>query len=136
MANVTTSQIVLNGERNAIVRLTNFSDGTDETDVLKVDATKTGPLGAVTKGKTIYPGTGLCVRRIWYDINGMTVRVLWKGAPSADMLVLSGFGDMNLGEFSGLIVPADVSSATGSISVSTVGAMAGSAYSLILFLNK
>lgn len=136
MANVTTSQIILSGERDALVRLTCFSDGTNENDVLKIDATKTGPLGNTTMGKTVYPGTNLCVRRVWYDVNGMTVRLLWRGAPSADMLLLSGFQDMDLRQFGGLGVPADVSGATGSISVTTVGAMPGSAYSIILALTK
>lgn len=136
MANVTTSQIIVNGERDAVVRLTCFSDGTNENDVLKIDATKTGPFGNIIGGKTIYPGLNLCVRRVWYDVNGMTVRLLWKGAPSADMLLLAGFADMDFRQFAGLGVPADVAGATGSISVSTVGAMAGSAYSLILALSK
>ena len=136
MPNVTTSQIIVNGDRNAVVRLTCFSDGTNETNVLKVDATKTGPLGTFAKGQWFYPGTNLVVKRVDYDVNGMTLRIQWDGAPNTDMLVLGGFGTRDFTRFAGLTVPAGMPGATGSIDFATAGAAAGSNYSVVLHLTK
>lgn len=133
MPNTTTSQIIANGADNAVIRLTCFSDGTAETNVVKVDATKTGPLGH--NGK--YPGTKLRIKSVDYDIQGMNcLRIEWVGMPNADALIVSGAGEMDFTRIGGLPVDGDVASATGSIAFSTVGAVANSSYTVILWLSK
>ena len=66
MADVVTTQILENGQRFAIVKFTNVSDGTGETGVVKVDATSTGPYGVSVQGQTFYPGLHIKVVELKY----------------------------------------------------------------------
>lgn len=130
MADTVTSQTIINGARNLIIKLTNESDGTGESAVTKVDATNTalGNLG-------VAPGIHLKVARIIYDIRNMGVRLLWAASANTDMVILGGFGTMDYTFFGGLTNPAAIG-ATGSILLTTVGAASGSSYTITLEMLK
>jgi len=139
MADVVTTQILENGPRRIVTKFTNFSDGTGESGVTKVDATSAGPYGVVIAGQTYYPGTHLKVVGIIYDLKVMSLRIQWVATSNVDMLVLGGFGqwrftDMRAG-FQGLINPL-TTGATGSISFTTEAAAANASYSVILEMIK
>ena len=139
MADVVTSTILENGPRRVVMAFTNFSDGTGEAGVAKVNATSTGPLGVVVQGRTFYPGVNLKIADLWYDIRAMGLRIQWEATAPTDILVLGGFGHWPMldtpGAFQGLANP-NATGATGSILFTTVAAAANSSYSVILEMIK
>lgn len=136
MADTVTSQTLLNGRRHLVMKFTNESDGTGETNVTKVDATSASN-GVVLQGNTITPGTHLKVTEVQYDVKGMSLRMRWRApidqANSVDMLVLSGFGTLDFRSIGGLVAAANTN---GSIDFTTVGAASGSSYSVVLTMTK
>src|ERR1035437_7807918 len=139
MVDVVTSTILENGPRRVVVAFTNLSDGTGESGVVKIDATSSGPLGVVIQGQTVYPGVGLKIVDLWYDIKAMGLRIQWAATTPTDILVLGGFGRWplldTLAGFGGMTNP-NATGATGSILFTTVGAAANSSYSVILEMIK
>jgi hypothetical protein len=140
MADTVTSQILENGQRLVVYKFTNASDGTGENNVTKVDATATGPLGVIVQGQTFYPGTHLKIVEIKYSVFSMGLRIQWVANANVDALVLQAtdhwkFLDERMG-FGGIYVPSGTAGATGSISFTTVGAAAGSGYTVVMTLTK
>ena len=72
MADAVTSQTLADGDKIAVIKLTNISDGTGESSVKKVDvsALATNSAGAACAHATI--------NQIWYDIGGMRVALEWN----------------------------------------------------------
>lgn len=135
MADTVTSQILENGFTRWVAKFTNFSDGTGESAVVKVDATGSGPYGVTTQGRTIAPGTNLTVTDIWYDLRTMGLRIQWVATSAVDMLVLGGFGhwrfrDVRAG-FQGLVNPA-TAGATGSIQFTTTSNASSASYTVVM----
>jgi hypothetical protein len=140
LADLVTSQILVNGPRLAVVKFTNFSDGTGEAGVVKIDATATGPYGVPFQGQTFYPGIHLAVTEIKYSVNGMSLRVQWVATANVDMLVLQAtdhwiFLNERTG-FGGLTPPVGPAGITGSVAFTTNGAATGSSYSMIVTFTK
>ena len=130
MADTVTSQTIINGARNLIMKFTNESDGTGESGVKKVDAaSSTFAVNGVT------PGVHLTVARITYDVQGGSLRMLWDASSSTDMEILEYAGTMDYTFFGGLTNPKGTG-ATGSILFTTVGFAAGSSYSVVLEMIK
>jgi hypothetical protein len=71
MADTVTSQTLFDGERVAIMKFTNISDGTGETAVTKVNVSSLASSGA---GKAC---TGVIVNKITSLCHGMEVRMFW-----------------------------------------------------------
>jgi hypothetical protein len=71
MADAVTSQTLMDGERIAIMKFTNISDGTGETAVTKVNVANLARSGA---GLAC---TGVIVSKISSVCHGMEVRMLW-----------------------------------------------------------
>jgi hypothetical protein len=140
MADTVTTQILENGNRLAVYKFTNVSDGTGETAVVKVDATSAGPLGVKVQGQTFYPGIHLKVAEIKYSVFSMGLRIQWVATTAVDMLVLQATDHWELLNnrmgFGGLYVPAGTTGATGSIQFTTVGAAVGSGYTIIMTVTK
>lgn len=126
MVDAVSSQTIINGARNLIIKLTNESDGTGESGVTKVDGTST-TFNA--------PGLHLKVARIIYDVKGMQVRIQWNASSPTDMWIASGFGTMDFTYFGGLPNPAN-SGADGKINFTTVGAANGANYTITLEMLK
>lgn len=130
MADTVSSQTIINGARNLIMKFTDESDGTGESAVLKVDATN-----VANGNQGVAPGIHLKVARLIYDIKGMAVRIQWKSNSSSDMWIGSGFGTMDFTYFGGLPNP-NLTGADGSITFTTVGAVNGANYSITLEMLK
>lgn len=71
MADAVTSQILVDGPRNCVIKLTNISDGTGEAAVSKVIIANLSKYGA-------YTPTSVAIKSIDSDIQGMQVILLWK----------------------------------------------------------
>jgi hypothetical protein len=71
MADAVTSQTLLDGERLAIMKFTNISDGTGESAVTKVNVAN---LARSNSGKAC---TGVTVVKITSVCHGMEVRMYW-----------------------------------------------------------
>ncbi|GBQ90371.1 hypothetical protein AA13595_2875 [Gluconacetobacter johannae DSM 13595] len=130
VADVMMSQVLANGPRNLVVKLTDVSDGTGLAAVKVVDAQSV----AFSVGGQA-PGVHLKVRRIAYDVHGMVVRLQWEAAEPVDLATLSGFGHLDFRRLQGIANP-KAPGATGSILLSTIGAAAGSAFTLDLEMVK
>jgi len=125
MADTVTSQKLVDGPRKVIYKLTNVSDGTGESAVLKVDV-------------SALSGSPSSVRidSVQYDIQGMTVTLLWDADTDVTALVLgAGQGGMDFQWFGGLANNAGTG-VTGDIKLTTTGASSGDTYTIILECTK
>lgn len=141
MVDLVTTQILENGPRRIVTKFTNFSDGTGETGVVKVDATATGPYGVMVQGNMVYPTTHLKIVDIIWEIRTMGLRIQWEATANVDALILSGNGagpwtflDTRAG-FQG-IVNNGGAGATGSLLFTTFAAAPTSSYTVILNMIK
>lgn len=136
MADTVATQILQNGPRNIVVKFTNFSDGTGESLVKKIDATSTGPYGVSVKGQTFYPGIHLSLYEIHYSIDSMALRLQWEASSNADLAILApNPGNMKFVKYGGLTVPV-VAGATGSVLFTTEGAVINASYTVIMHFKK
>jgi hypothetical protein len=124
MVDLVTSQTLLDGPKNLVVKLTNTSDGTGESAVLKVDV-------------STFSGTPSRVRikKVHYSVAGMVARLLWDATTDVTILDLQGDGKFDASDFGGLINNAGTG-ITGDIMLTTVGHTAGDSYSIILEMVK
>ena len=126
MADAVTSQTLVDGERNVVMKFTNISDGTGEAAVTKVTASALGGSPA-----------NLRIDRIIASTYGMQVNILWDATTPVTAWVLSQSecNDYDFRHFGGLKNNGGAG-VTGNIKFSTVGASAGDSYSVILHLSK
>lgn len=122
MADTTTSQLY-DGARNCQLKLTNYSDGTGQSGVTVLTASALLP----------NPGSHMKIRRIHYNITGMSVRLQWDGSPATDIAILSNGQDILdwSADFAGGF-PNNATSPTGNILLTTEGAIAGSNYTIVI----
>ena len=129
MADAVTSQLLFDGERHAVMKFTNISDGTGETAALKVDVTALAPNAA---GKAC---DGVTLERIHASINGMSVSVLWDATTDVPAVVLApgmytfDHTTLQLWNNAGVGV-------TGNVLFTTIGAALGKTYSIVLEMVK
>lgn len=129
MADVVDSKVLFNGTRKYSVRLTNVSDGTGESAVIKVDiSTLIGPNGAAP--------TSAKVREVLWSIQGFTsVRLFWDHTTDDEIVVLSaGNGYANYEGVGGMNDP-KTTGGTGDILLTTAGAVSGATYDITLVLE-
>ena len=129
MADAVTSQIIEDGPRRCVVKLTNLSDGTGEAAVLKVD------VSALTAHPDLGACTGVKIRSVKYDIFGMSVSLLWDATTDVIALILAGYGKQDFYK-TGIIPNSAGAGKTGDILLTTNGASAGDTYSVTLDLVK
>ena len=136
MADAVTSQTLSDGDRIAVVKLTNISDGTGESSVAKVDIS-----GFATNmhGETPARAT---IEQIWYDIGGMRVALEWNATSNVVAAVLGGSaaagnvsGHMDFRSFGG-IKNTEASGVDGDIDLTTHGHTAHDHYTIVLQLRK
>ena len=129
MADAVTSQKIVDGHRNVIYKLTNLSDGTGESAVLKVDVSG---LNAGLRGAAC---TGVRILRVHYSVFGMNVSLIWDASTDVTALVLQGDGCLDFTSFGG-IPNNGGSGVTGDLLLTTAGHTANDTYSLVLELGK
>mgnify|MGYP003120658175 FL=1 len=131
MADTVTSQTIQDGEKTAILKFTNESDGTGEASVKKVDVSA---LATNSAGKTC---TSVSISRIYWACRGMGVDIEFDATTNvlAIPLPADSTGDEYYDLFTGIPNNAG-SGVTGDIDFTTVGHSNGDAYSIILVLTK
>ena len=131
MADTVTSQTIQDGEKTAILKFTNVSDGTGESAVKKVDVSA---LASNSAGATC---TSVSVSRIYWATVGMSVKLEFDATSNVLLIHLpaDSTGDEYYDLFTGIPNNAG-SGVTGDIDLTTVGHSNGDAYSIILVLTK
>ena len=129
MADAVTSQTIFDGERKAIMKFTNVSDGTGETAALKVDVSALTPDSFGQACKTV------TLERIHVSINGMSVSILWDATTDVPAFIAApGVYSFDFDKFQ---VPNDAGTGkTGDILFTTISATAGDTYTIILEMVK
>jgi hypothetical protein len=131
MADAVATQILFDGERMAIMKFTNISDGTGETKVLKVDvsALNPSPFSKACDGVTI--------TKVHALTHGLEVDMYWDA--TTDVFILSvpqnTMYSMDLTQFGGLWNNAGAGK-NGDVLFSTRDATAGDNYTIILEMVK
>jgi len=131
MADAVTSQTIQDGERKAVLKYTNVSDGTGESAVVKVDVSALASNAAGTAC------TGVTVAKIWWQCVGMGVELLFDATANVLVIGLSpdSNGYHNYSDFTG--IPNNAGSGkTGDILFTTIGASNTDTYTVILELIK
>jgi hypothetical protein len=140
MADAVTTRLILETPYQYIVHLTNISDGTGETAVIKVDKSA---IAVATDGAE---PNSLDIEQVRWSIQGFTsVRLLWDHTTDDLAMVLcnNGYEDFT-GKYgvivektstSGLLDPRS-SGGAGDILLTTNGGVSGSSYDITLWLKK
>lgn len=124
-----TIQVIKDSSRETVIKLTN--DGSAETGVLKVDASS---LSGAVVGESYHE---LMVTNItWCVLSGYSVKLLWDGVATADMVVLSASGALRYtgGEY--ILLKNTATTPNGDIKATTIGAGAAPTYTIVLTLAK
>jgi len=131
MADAVTSQTLIDGGKQVVMKFTNVSDGTGESAVTKVDVSA---LESSVDGDAC---TGVVIERIWWQCIGMKVQILWDATTDAFCIELgenqSGSHDYTV--FGGLTNNAG-SGKTGDIQFTTIGHTSADTYTIILYMRK
>ena len=135
MADAVTSQTLSDGDRIAVMKFTNLSDGSGESSVKKVDvsALASNSAGAACAHATI--------NQIWYDIGGMRVALEWNATTNVVAAVLGGSaaagnvsGHMDFRSFGG--IKNNASSPDGDLDFTTSGHTNLDHYTVVLEMRK
>ena len=136
MADAVTSQTLSDGDRIAVMKFTNLSDGSGESSVAKVDVSA---LAANSAGEECALAS---IEQIWYDIGGMRVTLEWNATTNVVAAVLGGSaaagnvsGHMDFRSFGG-IKNTLASGYNGDIDLTTSGHTNLDHYTVVLQLRK
>lgn len=130
MVDAVTSQVIFDGTRTAVMKFTNISDGTGETAALKVDVSAlSGFQGSSCTGVNIVTLDAMTV--------GMGVDILWDATTDVVCYTIGAdqFVSFDFARFGGVTNNAG-SGKTGDISFTTIGAIAGDRYTIVLEMTK
>ncbi len=125
MAMATTAEVLHDGVKNVIMQFTGISDGTNETNVVKVDISELNPRPLSVK-----------VQNIQYDVSGGFVRLAWAADVPIVIADVTGPDSICYEKFGGLFNREDANNPTGDIVFSTMGFEAGSNYQIKLEMTK
>ena len=127
MADAVTSQTILDGERLFIAKFTNFSDGTGETGVIKIDVSTLNPnsFGLACDGVKL--------NKIYGTTHGMEVQILWDATTDVFAWQIPQNSNylMDFSSFGGIPNNAGAGK-TGDVLFTTRDASAGDMYSIVL----
>ena len=109
-----------------VVKMTNISDGTGESNVKKIDASETTFMTEDGTKK---------VSKIWYSVNTVNthsaVELVWDGATQSTALVLGGNGFWNLRD-NGNEILNNATTPTGDVMLNTKNFTKGDNYTIIV----
>jgi|TARA_R110000787_G_scaffold142540_1_gene256196 hypothetical protein len=131
MADAVTSQTLIDGGKQAVMKFTNVSDGSGEAAVTKVD------VSALEDSVDGDACTGVVIERIWWQCIGMKVKILWDATTDAFCIELgeNQSGDHDYTVFGGLTNNAG-SGKTGDIQFTTVGHSSADTYTIVMYMRK
>ena len=127
MADLVTTQTITDTTGVKFVsKLTNFSDGTGETQVKKIDASEVTFMSEDGNRK---------IAKVWYSINTANpksaVEILWDGNTNATAMLLGGNGYIDL-RTAGNEITNNATTPTGDVLLSTKNFANGDNYTIIL----
>ena len=131
MADTVTTQTIIDGERNCIMKFTNVSDGTGESAVAKVD------VSALSSNSDCKACSEVRIVRVSHAIVGMSVQLFFDATTNVLLMELaeSSNGHMEFKEFGG--IPNNAGSGkTGDVLFTTKGHSSGDTYSIVLEMVK
>jgi hypothetical protein len=127
MADAVTSQTILDGERLFIGKFTNFSDGTGETGVIKIDVSTLNPnsFGLACNGVKL--------NKIYGTTHGLEVQILWDATTDVFAWQIPQNSNylMDFSSFGGIPNNAGAGK-TGDVLFTTRDAGAGDMYTIVL----
>ena len=131
MADAVTSQTLLDGERLAIMKFTNISDGTGETAVTKVNVAN------LAKSASGLSCTAVTINKIHSVCHGMEVRMYWDATTDVPFFLSTVNTNYcnDFSEFGGITNNAGAGK-NGNIVFSTADASAGDTYTVVLEMVK
>jgi hypothetical protein len=131
MADAVASQTLLDGERVAIMKFTNASDGTGETNVVKVNPAS---LAASNAGGAC---DAVTITKVTAQTHGMEVVMKWKATTPViiETIPQNTNYQQDFEKIGGLINNASTGK-DGAITFTTLDASAGDAYTVILEMVK
>ena len=123
---VTTQTIADTSGVKFVAKLTNFSDGTGETNVKKLDASELTFMTEDGNRK---------ISKVWYSINTANsksaVELIWDGTTNATAMLLNGQSHFDFRP-SGDEIPNNATSPTGDVLLSTKNFADGDNYTIII----
>ncbi len=123
---VTTQTIADTSGVKFVAKLTNFSDGTGETNVKKVDASELTFMTEDGNRK---------ISKVWYSINTANsksaVELIWDGTTNATAMLLNGQSHFDFRP-SGDEIPNNATAPTGDVLLSTKNFADGDNYTIII----
>ena len=131
MADAVTSQTIIDGERNCVMKFTNVSDGTGESAVAKVDVSALASNSAGTACSEVR------IMRVSHAIVGMSVQLFFNASTNVIAMELaeSSNGHMDFKSFG--VMPNNAGSGkNGDILFTTKGHSSGDTYSIVLEMVK
>ena len=137
MADAVTSQTLSDGDKTAVMKFTNISDGSGESSVKKVDVS-----ALATSTRNGSSCTRVHITQIWYMISGMRIDLEWDASSNVKALILGGgvtmeptMGHLDFRSFGGIKNNAG-GGITGDIDLTTLHHTSNDAYTIILELSK
>jgi hypothetical protein len=137
MADAVTSQTLVDGDRTAVMKFTNISDGSGESAVAKVDVSALN-----SNTHTGAACARVAITQIWYAISGMRISLLWNASTDVVALVLGGgvvleptMGHFDFRSFGG-IKNNSGGGINGDINLTTLHHTSNDAYTIILEMTK
>lgn len=132
MADAVTTQTLADGDRIAIMKFTNISDGSGESAVTKVDVSSLAPESGTEK-----ECSEVKIQQIFYALEGMSVDILWNASSNVLCFTVS---DSSSGHYDFSNVQSLTNNAgsgkNGDVLFTTVGASSADRYTIILVLEK
>lgn len=127
MADIVSSQVITDTSGiKYVIKLTNYSDGTGETDVTKITAANTTFMTENGARK---------IAKVWFSVNTANpksaVEIKWAGATNATALLLSGQGFFDFRD-SGNEISNNAITPTGNVLLSTRNFATGDNYTLVI----
>ena len=130
MADAVTAEYIYNGQRRKVLHLTNISDGTGESAVIKAD------ISTLTFAGNGTVPTYTAVDMIDYNIQGMaSVRLLWDHTTDDEIATLpTGVGTIHFEAVGGKVDPRTTGGA-GDIVLTTNGQVSGGTYDITIYFR-
>ena len=129
MADTVTSQKLKDHAAAWAYKFTNESDGTGETNILKVDVS-----GLTAATNSALTDQRLSINKITWSIAGANskVKLMWSGDAPNTIVYLSGSGTMDLTTNLTTPITNNIANTNGDIYLSTLGHVAGAGYTIIV----
>lgn len=138
MADAVTKVTMADSGTHYVIHMTNISDGTGESAVIKADKS------AIAAAKDGAEAASLDIEQVRWAIQGFTsVRLLWDHTTDDVALALTGNGyddfrgETGMGGYNtGSLKDPRSSGGTGDVLLTTAGAVSGATYDITLWLRK